>query len=546
MKFGDLLARADEDTLRGFVGPEVLRLLQLLDPRLARPSVLRQLVDGLYSPGELLRDPAARADLLMLLRPEEALQLSRELPLPSAPSSQRELYKAIGAMEVQKGSERERRLHDMLGVSSGGSATAPHDRDREDAVEVEAEYGLFRHQRDAVARTVRTLTTDPRRVLLHMPTGAGKTRVAMNVIADHLRQREPALVIWLAYSEELCEQAVNEFQSAWSRLGNRSLRVQRFWGPFDCDLDQLHDGFLVASLSKTYNIAKRSIHGIASLADRVTMVIIDEAHVATAETYALTLDVLATKRPETKLLGLTATPGRTWADLDADEELSAFFGRRKVTLRVDGYDNPIDYLIDQGYLSRATFRSLLYDGGYVPSERDLTRVAQSLDIPARILERIAEDEQRNLVIVQELEQLATQHARVLFFAATVKHARLMATVLQARGLDASVVTGETPPLERSRIITRFRGPGSEPQVLCNFGVLTTGFDAPAVSAAVIARPTKSLILYSQMVGRAIRGPLMGGTEHCEVVTVVDRNLPGFGSIAESFMNWEDVWEESDT
>ncbi|MCY3568274.1 MAG: restriction endonuclease, partial [Chloroflexi bacterium] len=69
-------------------------------------------------------------------------------------------------------------------------------------------------------------------------------------------------------------------------------------------------------------------------------------------------------------------------------------------------------------------------------------------------------------------------------------------------------------------------------------------DAPAVSAALIARPTKSLVLYSQMVGRAIRGPRMGGTEACEVVTVVDRNLPGFGSVAESFLNWEDVWEEN--
>ena len=79
------------------------------------------------------------------------------------------------------------------------------------------------------------------------------------------------------------------------------------------------------------------------------------------------------------------------------------------------------------------------------------------------------------------------------------------------------------------------------RILINFGVLTTGFDAPAASAALIARPTKSLVLYSQMVGRVIRGPLAGGTERCEVVTVVDTTLPGFGDIAEAFTNWEDVW-----
>ena len=78
-------------------------------------------------------------------------------------------------------------------------------------------------------------------------------------------------------------------------------------------------------------------------------------------------------------------------------------------------------------------------------------------------------------------------------------------------------------------------------VLINYGVLTTGFDAPRVSATVIARPTKSLVLYSQMVGRAIRGPKAGGNESALILTVVDTALPGFGQLAEAFMNWEDVW-----
>ena len=99
---------------------------------------------------------------------------------------------------------------------------------------------------------------------------------------------------------------------------------------------------------------------------------------------------------------------------------------RKVTLRVAGYENPIDYLIDEGYLSRAEFRSLLYEGGYVPSVQDLDRISNSLDVPLAILNRLAQDEQRNLVIVRELEQLANNHPRILFFAATVDHARLIA------------------------------------------------------------------------------------------------------------------------
>ena len=54
-----------------------------------------------------------------------------------------------------------------------------------------------------------------------MPTGSGKTRTAMNIIVDYLRSQEPSLIVWLAYSEELCEQAATEFQRAWQYLGDR-------------------------------------------------------------------------------------------------------------------------------------------------------------------------------------------------------------------------------------------------------------------------------------------------------------------------------------
>ena len=250
----------------------------------------------------------------MLMRPDEALRFSQDLPVPAAGASAQEVYEAIRDMEVRKGSVRERRLYDLLEVPLETDDGEDLVARRESTIDIRPEYRLFPHQRDAVAR-----------VLLHMPTGGGKTRVAMNVIADNLRQYEPALVIWLAYSEELCEQAVDEFRRAWSVLGNRQVGVHRFWGPFDLDFDQPRDGLLVAGLSKMYNVARTSVRRIASLADKVTMVVIDEAHLAVAETYALTLDVLATKRTDTKLLGLTATPGRSWADFEADEELSRFF-----------------------------------------------------------------------------------------------------------------------------------------------------------------------------------------------------------------------------
>ena len=128
------------------------------------------------------------------------------------------------------------------------------------------------------------------------------------------------------------------------------------------------------------------------------------------------------------------------------------------------------------------------------------------------------------------------HRRVLVFAATVQHARTLSAILVARDVRSNVVTGLTPVRVREHAIRTFKSDDEAPMVLVNFGVLTTGFDAPTASAVVIARPTQSLVLFSQMVGRAIRGPRAGGTETCEVVTVVDPEPAGLrrcgGSVSE--------------
>lgn len=406
-------------------------------------------------------------------------------------------------------------------------------------------YSLFTHQRNASYKIKKYLYTgSSHRVILHMPTGSGKTRTAMNIIADHFRGKEPTLIVWLAYSEELCEQAVQEFQKAWHCLGDRPLSVYRFWGKHDLDLADIRDGFVVAGLSKVYNAAKKSIQFINRLGARSSLVVIDEAHQAIAETYSLVLDSLVIPYEKNALLGLTATPGRTWNDIDADAKLSKFFANNKVTLEIEGYDSPVDYLVDQQYLAKANYRSLFYDSGIELSLQDMDRINEQLEIPNAILKRLEEDEQRNLRIILELEDLTQRHQRIIFFAISVHHAKVISTVLKVRGYSAEVVTGETPKFDREKIIRDFKNDHAESKILCNYGVLTTGFDAPKTSAAVIARPTKSLVLYSQMVGRAIRGVKAGGNETAEIVTVVDSDLPGFGSVTEAFHNWEDVWRET--
>ncbi len=400
-------------------------------------------------------------------------------------------------------------------------------------------YGLFPHQRRALHEAADALDAPPHRVVLHMPTGAGKTRTAMHLVARHLCERkENGLVVWLVYGEELCEQAASEFETAWAHLGDREVHIARFWG--DRALDVPTDGLVIASLPKLYAMAMRRVGDLAALARAATLVVVDEAHQAVAPTYALVIDAL-TVGTRTPLVGLTATPGRTWNDLDADEALSRFFGRRKVTLRVDGYTNPVDYLVTEGYLARARFEPLHHDGALRLSAHEQNQVAHDLDLPAAVLRRLAADEQRNAAILGRIERLVRAHPRVLVFAATVAHADLLASVLRARGTEAYSVSAKTPPTARRQRLDRFLAPDDRPVALCNYGVLTTGFDAPRTSAALVARPTKSLVLYSQMIGRALRGPRAGGNANAEIITVLDRALPGFGSVAEAFINWEDVW-----
>ena len=352
------------------------------------------------------------------------------------------------------------------------------------------------------------------------------------------------MVIWLAQSGELLEQAADEFERAWHALGTMPIDVHRYWGGYEPHIEEVRTGLLVAGFAKLHALSRRDANMVLRLGDRARLTIVDEAHQAIAPTYRSIILNIHEKKPENALLGLTATPGRTWADIAEDAALAEFFGNRKVTLRIEGYTNPVQYLIEQGYLAKPTFRTLNVKSGFALSEADRQNLSTQFDIPENILSQLAQDDQRNIRLITSVEELARRHRRIIVFAATVDHAYLISSILNVRGIRSFVVTGITDQSTRERAIVKFKSPVPQPIVMCNFGVLTTGFDAPKTSAVVIARPTRSLVLYSQMVGRAIRGVRAGGNPSAEIVTVVDPMLPGFGSIAEAFVNWEDVWDDA--
>ena len=523
--------------MRELIGSSIVDTIRGLDPDLALGNRLGELAARLIEPSGALREVQVRERII------------RMLPLPKA----RELGQRLGAKDG-------RTLYDDLCSKTADNAAlevlysffgvvrdprAPADTSP-DAMQAPASYALFDHQRAAADRVMDALADTPHKVVLHMPTGAGKTRTAMHIVATHLRQHEPTVVCWLAQNAELLDQAADEFENAWRYLGNRETGLVRFWGHRRPDVLDIRDGVIVAGLGKMSALDNRDPATLLRLADRVSLTIIDEAHQAIAPTYAAILTALYSKRPHNALLGLTATPGRSWSDISEDRKLSDYFDGRKVTLEVDGYEDPVTFLIDQKYLARPVFRTLNSDAGLKLSDADVNELSSAIDVPEQIVDRLGTDTQRNLKILSAVEELLDRHRRVIVFAPSVENARMLTAILSLRGHEAFVVTGESNASERERIIRRFRSNAIHPMVVVNYGVLTTGFDAPATSAAVIARPTRSLVLYSQMVGRATRGPRAGGNEEAEIVTVVDPHLPGFGSVADAFKNWEDVWDEPDS
>ena len=374
------------------------------------------------------------------------------------------------------------------------------------------------------------------RIVAHMPTGSGKTRTAMEFIADFLRfsaSKQPPVVVWLAHSEELCDQAVQTFQDIWSKLGSEDANIYSMWGGRKQDgLDFSKPCFIVTSFQSCYS----SIHSSKNTDfDRFTQIkrecsllIVDEAHMSMAPTYKKAIEFLCNS--ETYLVGLTATPGRhhVGGDTVQTAALSGFYSNNKLTIdhELTGEKNPIEYLQGRGILSSIDRLRLDTSANVELSTEAVKLVSDLLDISPKVLAELGSNVQRTLEIVAAVERLALKEQKqTIVFCPSKQNASDMALVLRERGCAARAVTGETPPSDRRQAIDDFKN--GEIRVLTNFGVLTTGFDAPRTEAVVIARPTTSVVLYSQMVGRGLRGAQVGGTASCTIVDVVDNiiNLP---------------------
>ena len=533
---GDIVDRMNQNSLGTVLGKGVLELIGTLENLTDKQETMRRMAVTFLRDraDETMARPEVRTICLNAMSKEKLSELAKRIGASG--------IAALHEVDFSKDIDTWHAFLGFFGIDARKAAPFAAALERET---IHSEFGLFPHQRKVADRVNNAISGGHGRVVLHMPTGAGKTRTAMHVVSRFLATTEPSVVVWLANSAELLDQAADAFRMAWAHMGNRDVDLLRFWGDHTPNLSVVSDGVLVAGLQKMSAFKSKNSIGLLRLAKCVGLVVVDEAHQAIAPTYRDVIETVSETGTYNALVGLTATPGRTWSDIVADKQLSEFFHGRKVTLEVEGWEDPVSFLIEEGYLARPTFRRLEVSAPPALKQRFTMESSAAGDYDPMLLDDLSEQIDRNVSIIKEARRLIERdHKRIILFSASVRHAELLAAAFLALDIDGRVVTGKTTPAARERSIKAFRQDSSHPMILCNFGVLTTGFDAPNTSAAIIARPTRSLVLFSQMVGRATRGPKAGGNETCEITTVVDIDLPGFGDVADAFMNWEDVWHGS--
>jgi superfamily II DNA or RNA helicase len=330
------------------------------------------------------------------------------------------------------------------------------------------------YQVEAIAAARRELA-GKRSTLVILPTGTGKTVMFAKVCRAVIEKGGRALV--LAHRGELIQQAANVLERVGIVAGVEQAGAFAR-GAFEPDI--------VVGTVQTLQRDR-----LASWPeDHFRLVIIDEAHHATATTYQRILGHFR----GAKVLGVTATPDRA----DEDEIADVFDSVAYEMTIWEAMTAP-----DPGpYLSRLRFcqcdvgidlRGIRTTGGDF-NQADLEeRIRPLIDTLANAIRQEIGDR------------------RTLVFTPDVGSATAMATALQSLGLAADWVAGSSA--DRASKVSRFKS--GEIRVLANCALLTEGFDAPETSAVVLCRPTKSRPLYSQMVGRGTR--LSPGKTDCLLV-----------------------------
>jgi len=352
-------------------------------------------------------------------------------------------------------------------------------------------YTLRPYQRDSVNATLHYFRRSSEPAVLALSTGAGKS-----LIIAELARLAKGRVLVLAHVKELVEQNHLKYESYDLKASIFSAGLGR---------KESDQQVVFASVQSIVN-------SLDKFTEQFSLVVIDECHRVPLDensAYQRVIKHLQQNNSKLKILGLTATPyrlGLGW--------IYQYHTRGQVRsteprfFRDCIFDLPIRYLLDEKFLTQPVVMDMAvlgYDFSSITASKSGHYRESELDGVIQQSKRATP-----LIIKQVIEQ-AKDRLGVMIFASTVNHALEIIGYLKDE--SAALVIGDTPLDERDRIITAFKN--REIKYLVNVSVLTTGFDAPHVDLIAILRPTASLSLYQQIVGRGLR--LFDGKSNCLVM-----------------------------
>ncbi|OMO30744.1 ATP-dependent helicase [Vibrio sp. 10N.222.47.A9] len=352
-------------------------------------------------------------------------------------------------------------------------------------------YTLRPYQADSVKSVIHYFRKHQTPAVLVLPTGAGKSLV----IAELARLAKGRVLV-LAHVKELVEQNHEKYEG----YGLKGSIFSAGLGRKETDQQ-----VVFASVQSV-------VRNLDSFSNQFSLLVIDECHRVPDEktsSYQKVITHLRENNSGIKVLGLTATPyrlGMGW--------LYQYHTRGQVRseeprfFRDCIFELPIRYLLDEGFLTPAR----MIDAPVLSYDFSQLKPASTGRYKEAELDMVIEQSKRATPqIVDQIIELAKDKLGIMIFAATVRHAQEILGLLPEG--ESSIVLGDTPTLERDQIISDFKE--RKIKFLVNVSVLTTGFDAPHVDLIAILRPTESISLYQQIVGRGLR--LSPGKKECLVL-----------------------------
>ncbi len=332
------------------------------------------------------------------------------------------------------------------------------------------------YQRESIDAVFDYWRNEPGNPLIDLATGTGKSAVAATLIIELLQGWSDMRIVSITHVAELIEQNYQELIGMWqfAPAGIYSAGLSR---------RDHHAQILFAGIQTVHNKAAQIGH--------VDILMVDEAHLipVNAETmYGRFIDALRQINPDLKIVGLTATPYR----LDSGR-LDEGDGRLFDSVV---YEYGIADGIRDGYLAPLTTKGM-------DTVFDLKGVGTlGGDYKQNALQAAVDKTDITEAAVREIVAKGADRRSWLVFGSGVDHALHIRDEIRRHGVTAETITGETPKEERRRIIAAFKA--YEIRALTNNSVLTTGFNHKGVDLLACMRPTKSVSLYVQMIGRGTR------------------------------------------